>query len=45
MSKKLGPRAKNRKAGRNWKRIMWMIVGILIAVSMVASLFMMAPVF
>ncbi len=44
MGRKRGPRAK-KKTGRNWKRIMWMIVGILIAVSMVASLFMMAPVF
>jgi predicted nucleic acid-binding Zn ribbon protein len=45
MGRKRGPRAGKNKAGRNWKHIMWMIVGILIAVSMVASLFMMAPMF
>lgn len=45
MARKRGPRAKNQKGGRNWKHIMWMVVGILIAVSMVASLFMMAPMF
>jgi predicted nucleic acid-binding Zn ribbon protein len=45
MGNKRGPRANKKKVGRNWKHIMWMIVGILIAVSMVASLFMMAPAF